>query len=71
MDTAAQNIWIAKEESEKSKTASKDGSKLVKETIKKMDEIRYTIQESSKKIKKLGESAQSITEVTGIIQGDY
>lgn len=69
MDTAAQNIWIAKEESEKSKTASKDGSKLVKETIKKMDEIRYTIQESSKKIKKLGESAQSITEVTGIIQG--
>lgn len=69
MDTAAQNIWIAKEESEKSKTASKDGSKLVKETIKKMDEIRYTIQESSKKIKKLGESAQSITEVTGIIHG--
>ena len=33
-----------------------------------MDEIRNTIQESSKKIKKLGESAQSITEVTGLIQ---
>ena len=43
--------------------------KEIVETIKKMDEIRYTIQESSKKIKKLGESAQSITEVTGIIQG--
>jgi len=33
-----------------------------------MDEIRQQIQDSSKKIKKLGESAQAITEVTQIIQ---
>lgn len=68
MDEVAQTAWITKEDSLKSKNASEEGSKLVVETIKKMDEIRDTIQESSKKIKKSSESAQAITEVTAIIQ---
>lgn len=68
MDEVAQTAWIAKEDALKSKSASEQGSKLVEESIKKMDQIRDTIQESSKKIKKSSESAQAITEVTGIIQ---
>lgn len=68
MDEVAQNAWVAKENALKSKSASEAGSKLVEESIRKMDQIRDTIQESSKKIKKSSESAQAITEVTGIIQ---
>lgn len=68
MDEVAQTAWIAKEDALKSREASEKGSKLVEESIKKMDQIRDTIQESSKKIKKSSESAQAITEVTGIIQ---
>lgn len=68
MDEVAQTAWIAKEDALKSKAASEEGSKLVEQSIKKMDQIRDTIQESSKKIKKSSESAQAITEVTGIIQ---
>jgi twitching motility protein PilJ len=68
MDEVAQTAWIAKEDALKSKAASEEGSKLVEESIKKMHQIRDTIQESSKKIKKSSESAQAITEVTGIIQ---
>lgn len=68
MDEVAQTAWIAKEDALKSKAASEEGSKLVEESIKKMDQIRDTIQDSSKKIKKSSESAQAITEVTGIIQ---
>lgn len=68
MDEVAQTAWIAKEGSLKSMHASEEGSKLVEESIKKMDQIRDTIQDSAKKIKKSSESAQAITEVTGIIQ---
>lgn len=68
IDELSQITWMAQEESKSSRQASIDGDLLVRQSIQKMDEIRYTIQESSKKIKKLGESAQSITEVTGLIQ---
>lgn len=68
MDELAQVTFLAQEESNSSREASIKGEALVKQSIQKMDEIRNTIQESSKKIKKLGESAQSITEVTGLIQ---
>ena len=68
IDELSQITWVAQEESKSSRQASIDGDLLVRKSIEKMDEIRYTIQESSKKIKKLGESAQSITEVTGLIQ---
>ncbi len=68
MDEVAQLTWVAKEEAIKSQKASKDGEELVHQSIIKMDEIRNNIQESSKKIKKLGESAQAITEVVNLIQ---
>lgn len=68
MDEVAQTAWIAKEDALKSKLASEKGVQLVEESIKKMNQIRDTIQDSSKKIKKSSESAQAITEVTGIIQ---
>lgn len=68
MDEIAQSSWIAQDGSSKSREASQKGFELVKQAISKMDLVRQTIQESSKKIKKLGESAQAITEVTGIIQ---
>lgn len=68
MDEIAQSSWIAQDGSNKSREASQKGFELVKQSISKMDLVRQTIQESSKKIKKLGESAQAITEVTGIIQ---
>lgn len=68
MDEVAQSTWIAKEESEKSKQISKESKGVVIESMNKMDEIRNTIQDSSKKIKKLGESAQAINEAVGLIQ---
>ncbi len=68
IDELAQATWMAKDESLKSYEESEKGTKLVKESINKMNEVRNTIQESSKKIKKLGESAQSITEVTRLIK---
>lgn len=68
MDEVAQTTWIAQGESNQSREASQNGGKLVQESINKMIEIRNNIQESSKKIKKSSESAQAITEVTGLIQ---
>jgi twitching motility protein PilJ len=68
MDEVSQTTWLAQEDSNQSKQASQSGEKLVRESIAKMDEIRGTIQESSKKIKKSSESAQAINEVTGLIQ---
>jgi twitching motility protein PilJ len=68
MDEVAQVTWIAQDESNQSRDASQEGGKLVQSSIDKMVEIRNTIQESSKKIKKSSESAQAITEVTGLIQ---
>lgn len=68
MDEVAQVTWIAQEESNQSREASLEGGSLVQESISKMIEIRNTIQDSSKKIKKSSESAQAITEVTGLIR---
>lgn len=68
MDEVAQATWIAQDESTQSRDASQNGEQLVQQSIQKMTEIRNTIQESSKMIKKSSESAQAITEVTGLIQ---
>lgn len=68
LDDVAQSTWSAKEDSIKSKEASEQGGQLVKATIVRMDGIRNNIQESSKKIKKLGESAQTITNIIDLIR---
>ncbi len=68
MDEVAQNSWIAKEEAIKSETVSKQGLLTVNSSISKMNEIRDNIQESAKKIKRLGESSQAIVSVTDLIR---
>lgn len=68
LDEVAQAAWSAKENSSLSKEASEKGGQLVDATVKRMDIIRNNIQESSKKIKKLGESAQTISTVIDLIR---
>lgn len=68
MDEVAQNTWITKEEAIRSEQISKDGLNTVTAAVQKMNSIRDTIQESAKKIKRLGESAQSIVTVTDLIR---
>lgn len=68
IDEIAQATYGAKENSLMSKESSEHGSQLVFSTIKHMDQIRLNIQETSKKIKKLGESAQTITNVIDLIR---
>jgi twitching motility protein PilJ len=43
------------------------GAGVVRETISSMDGIRETIQETSKRIKRLGESSQEIGDIVGLI----
>lgn len=44
-----------------------EGAKAVRATIDGMDAIRETIQETSKRIKRLGESSQEIGDIVGLI----
>jgi twitching motility protein PilJ len=48
-------------------TAAAQGSMAVENTIKGMNEIRVQIQETAKRIKRLGESTQQIGEITELI----
>lgn len=68
IDDIAKISWVAKQEAEKSSKASRLGEEVVSESMNKMTIIRETIQDSSKKIKRLGESSQAIGEVTGLIR---
>lgn len=47
---------------------SQNGGEVVQDTIRRMDAIRDTIQDTSKRIKRLSESSQSIGEVTDLIR---
>lgn len=68
MDSVSKDTLMAKDESSESRRASREGELLINQSISKMDRIRANIQESSKKIKKSSESAQSISAVTSLIQ---
>ncbi|MDJ0955261.1 MAG: methyl-accepting chemotaxis protein [Arenicellales bacterium] len=46
---------------------AKRGAKAVRETIQGMDDMRDQIQETSKRIKRLGESSQQISDIVGLI----
>jgi twitching motility protein PilJ len=46
-----------------------NGSQMVQQTIKGMDTIRDQIQETSKRIKRLGESSQEIGDIVELING--
>jgi twitching motility protein PilJ len=66
---------MAKRSTESSKVArnsvdiANTGSAKVRETINGMDTIREQIQQTSKRIKRLGESTQEIGDIVGLING--
>ncbi|MFO7594495.1 MAG: methyl-accepting chemotaxis protein, partial [Pseudomonadota bacterium] len=55
------------EESQRSVAIAKKGSEAVQKTINGMDVIREQIQETSKRIKRLGESSQEIGDIVELI----
>ncbi|MFZ5594576.1 MAG: methyl-accepting chemotaxis protein [Pseudomonadota bacterium] len=60
---AAQSTAVA----EKSVDIARKGARTVQDTIAGMEAIREQIQETSKRIKRLGESSQEIGEIVGLI----
>ena len=61
--SAAESATVAR----KSLTAAEDGQRAVQNSIAGMNEIRDQIQETSKRIKRLGESSQEIGEIIELI----
>ena len=68
MDSVSQSAFMAQDSAERTKEVSAAGEAVVAQSIAKMNTMRETIQESSKKIKRLGESSQAIGEITGLIK---
>ncbi len=62
-DNASESADIAR----KSVTIAHEGNVTVKRTITGMENIREQIQETSKRIKRLGESSQEIGDIVGLI----
>ena len=60
---AAESAGVA----ERSVSIAKNGAKVVQNTINGMDTIREQIQDTSKRIKRLGESSQEIGDIVGLI----
>jgi twitching motility protein PilJ len=61
------NAAQASEVAQRSLVAANEGSQAVQNTISGMNEIRTQIQETSKRIKRLGESSQEISEIVELI----
>lgn len=61
------NAGEASEVAQRSLLAATQGSHAVQNTISGMNEIRSQIQETSKRIKRLGESSQEISEIVELI----
>ncbi len=60
---AAESAGVA----ERSVSLAKSGSEVVQNTIRGMDNIREQIQETAKRIKRLGESSQEIGDIVSLI----
>ncbi len=60
---AAESAGVA----ERSVSIASNGAKVVQNTINGMDTIREQIQDTSKRIKRLGESSQEIGDIVGLI----
>jgi twitching motility protein PilJ len=60
---AAESAGVA----ERSVSIANNGAKVVQNTINGMDTIREQIQDTSKRIKRLGESSQEIGDIVGLI----
>ncbi|MDE2297488.1 MAG: methyl-accepting chemotaxis protein [Burkholderiales bacterium] len=67
MDGVSKDSAESAEVAERSVQIASRGAEVVRETISGMDSIRDQIQETSKRIKRLGESSQEIGEITELI----
>jgi len=67
MDKVSDNASESAEVARKSVDIAQQGATLVRNSISGMDNIREQIQETSKRIKRLGESSQEIGDIVGLI----
>ena len=67
MDTVSKNASESADVARKSMDIAQQGAHLVRNSITGMDTIREQIQETSKRIKRLGESSQEIGDIVGLI----
>ncbi|MBI3571870.1 MAG: methyl-accepting chemotaxis protein, partial [Gammaproteobacteria bacterium] len=67
MEDMSKSAERSAEEAQKSVTTAKRGSQAVQDTIRGMDQMREQIQETAKRIKRLGESSQQIGEIVELI----
>jgi twitching motility protein PilJ len=67
MERVAENARGSAEVARKSVQIASDGAETVRRSISGMDSIREQIQETSKRIKRLGESSQEIGDIIGVI----
>ena len=67
IDQVSSNAAESSAVAERSVAIAKKGSEVVNNTIRGMDNIREQIQETSKRIKRLGESSQEIGDIVSLI----
>ena len=67
IDTVSQNSTESAEVAQRSVLIATNGAAVVRQTIQGMDSIRDQIQETSKRIKRLGESSQEIGSIVELI----
>jgi len=67
IDQVSSNASESTKVAERSVTIAKKGAEVVQNTIHGMDTIREQIQETSKRIKRLGESSQEIGDIVSLI----
>lgn len=68
-DGMARRSRQSSEVAQRSVAIAHNGSQMVQQTIRGMDTIREQIQETSKRIKRLGESSQEIGDIVELING--
>ena len=68
-DIMAEQSRESSEVAQRSVAIANNGSNMVQQTIRGMDTIRDQIQETSKRIKRLGESSQEIGDIVELING--
>lgn len=69
LDGMATRSRESSEVAQRSVTIAHSGSQMVQQTIRGMDTIRDQIQDTSKRIKRLGESSQEIGDIVELING--
>lgn len=67
IDQVSTNAWESAKVAERSVSIANKGSEVVHNTIHGMDNIREQIQDTAKRIKRLGESSQEIGDIVSLI----